>query len=352
MSIRSEQLAFPNGIDLTRQPIRNASEIEIDSPASPSSDYSAKFTIDNTGKTILAVEDRTGSSPVTKTNAEIFTKEAKIKRTSLANEALPGGANKLMATDVNGAYVLVDSPSAQASLPYSIPFNVASNASTPVYSDNSIHLSFTTIVGLIIHLSAGLDIGGSIKAVNNNPQQIASTALLAGTDRVSTLIRDNFVYALCIDNSNSAKLFRCSLSSDLSIVGNWVELTISGTALSNASNTTFLAGFGDGKFWVVNNGALVPYTLSGTTLTSGSTVALPIVTEPRSLRVNSNGIYAHISTSDIYTKADFTGNFDYTKQAKVRTDGFGDNTFMLDTAVYAIRNFTDAYEGVAVRLHI
>lgn len=110
------------------------------------------------------------------------------------------------------------------------------------------------------------------------------------------MVKGGYIYIKLRDtNAATNKIFRCAVTDDISVNTSWVDLTISGTALINAS---YLIGYGNSNFWIADytTGAFIPYTLSGTTLTSGTNVNVTNSYYNSACRVNEKGIWSNNST--------------------------------------------------------
>lgn len=192
-------------------------------------------------------------------------------------------------------------------------------ASTSImsYSDDLSYLPAYISAGSALYLLPRQLISGDIRYRAGNQQLISKSTLWADTDTISyPMVVGGYVYAFLLDNGVAAKVIRCAVTSDISVIGNWAELTISGTALPTSTNSG-MVGYGDGKFWFVDNSnaKLIPYTLSGTTLTSASDVTITGATyEATRFRVNSNGIYCRFSSAPYIRFAAFDGTLNTDKQ--------------------------------------
>lgn len=167
---------------------------------------------------------------------------------------------------------------------------------------------------LTLHNSFGA--GGNFRSLAGAVQQINMASVLASSTFIISMIKDGYVYAYLTTAAPLYKIFRCLLTDNIADALNWEELTISGTALGSSADSG-LVGYGDGKFWFTNGTSqIIPYTLSGSTLTSGTPVTITGASyRNSSLRVNNNGIYfLDDATNLIYTLANFSGVPDTSRQ--------------------------------------
>lgn len=157
-------------------------------------------------------------------------------------------------------------------------------------------------------------------------QSIAGTALWASsTNTLNSIIVGGYIYVYLIQTATAAQIYRCSISSDISVAGNWTQITISGTALPFAGASGFV-GFDGTNFWITDGSAgFIKYSLSGTTFTSISTVTVTGSSYFASTSVvNSAGIYAGFTSAPYVRFAAHTGTLDTTKQISQSTlIGFG-----------------------------
>lgn len=151
---------------------------------------------------------------------------------------------------------------------------------------------------------------------NGNNQYILSTTFGASYNKAQgVMVRGGYEYAIVFDTTGgTGKLYRCAVTDDISVVGNWVEITLSGFTITS---TSFLAGYGNNYFWMtIGSSQLAYFTLSGTTLTYVGTVTVTGSSTDYSIYsgVNDNGIYAGFSSAPKLRKAAFDGTLDANKQ--------------------------------------
>lgn len=187
----------------------------------------------------------------------------------------------------------------------------ASSATLLFYSDVD---TYTAEVISLTTLSLYYS-GGQERFLSGVAQQVSASTIWASATRMtSAMIRGGYVYVY-IDSGATARIYRCLLTNDISASGNWTQLTISGTTLP-VGQLNCLLGYGDGKFWISHYATnYIPYTLSGTTLTSGTPVTITSSSYRGDYaRVNDNGIYAAFGVGPYVRFASFAGTVDTTKQ--------------------------------------
>lgn len=163
---------------------------------------------------------------------------------------------------------------------------VANNYS-PEYSDHQqYHIESDGTLAAIF-----LTCNGQVRYRNGTAQFILALSIWASATLVKAIIKDRYIYALLTQTATESRIYRCSIDSDINSAGNWAQLTISGTALGTTT-AEGIVGYAAGQFWVAKSGVgFVPYTLSGTTLTSGSTVTVTGATYSYTSVINEDGIY-------------------------------------------------------------
>ena len=189
------------------------------------------------------------------------------------------------------------------------PLNITNTIQIPaVYTDTT---SYFTIN---VQLYSGIVSGFAPNTYRSgNQQSIPSSSFAGYVSVLSSIVQNGYIYFM-YEVSGGAEIRRCLVTNDISVSGNWSSpLTISGRALTTSDR---LIGYGNGVFWITDgSSAFIPYTLSGTTLTSGTSVT---VTGSNyiyySSRVNNNGIYASFATAPKIRKANFSGTLDTNKQ--------------------------------------
>jgi len=197
-----------------------------------------------------------------------------------------------------------------------------SSATEQVYASSSTTLLFysdvDTYTAEVIALTT-LSLyysGGQERFLSGVIQQVSASTIWASATRMtSAMIRDGYVYVY-IDSGADARIYRCLLTNDISASGNWTQLTISGTTLP-VGQYNCLIGYGDGKFWISNYVTnYIPYTLSGTTLTSGTPVTITSSSYRGDYtRVNDNGFYAAFGVGPYIRFASFSGTVDTARQS-------------------------------------
>ncbi len=144
------------------------------------------------------------------------------------------------------------------------------------------------------------------KYVSGNRQTINMTAIWgSATVHLGAMVREGFIYILISDGA-AQRVYRASTSADISQSGNWTQLTIAGTAFGTGDR---FIGYGNGAFWIADGSSeFRPYTLSGTTLTSGTPVNVTGASyNALSSRINDDAIYAHFSGGPFIRVANFAG---------------------------------------------
>lgn len=188
----------------------------------------------------------------------------------------------------------------------------ASSATLLFYSDVD---TYTAEVIALATLSLYYS-GGQERFLSGVDQQVSASTIWASATRMtSAIIRSGYVYVY-IDSGAAARIYRCLLTNDITVAGNWTQLTISGTALP-VGQYNCLIGYGDGKFWISNYVTnYIPYTLSGTTLTSGTAVTITSCSYRGDYsRVNDNGFYATFGVAPYIRFASFSGTVDTARQS-------------------------------------
>jgi hypothetical protein len=207
----------------------------------------------------------------------------------------------------------------------------------------------------LIQLSTGLLVRqattgrGPIAYNSGTLQEIDPDSLTTGLNCSGVMIKGGYIYAYIIDTGSSAEIWRCLVTADISNAGNWTKLTISGTSLGTAAGDG-LVGYGNGKFWVVKGSGFVPYTLSGTTLTSSTTVTVTSADYKHS-RVNETGIYAAFSSEPKIRFADFTGALTATKQVNGTGSASALVRFALPHSFYLQISDGNQENGVLTRIN-
>ncbi len=234
----------------------------------------------------------------------------------------------------NGAGALPTWQASGATTTY--PSSVISRSSTDFlfYSDDTTLATKNAGSSSIYLISGGLT-----KANNGATQSITfSTIWASATECTSVIIVSGYVYAYLNNGVTSTRIYRCAITSDIATAGNWTQLTISGAALESNSNAG-LAGYGNGTFWVIHTtNGFVPYSLSGTTLTSSTAVTVTGANyDVTYSRVNGTGIYAYFSSGAPSRRfASFAGTLDNTKQMDCTT-----TTAFVNAGAYYLRQGSD-----------
>lgn len=215
------------------------------------------------------------------------------------------------------------------------------------YTDDilySVKRNSTTSFQLYGHLGGGMSgSGGGGTVFRSGVEQFMNN--LVGIDATATgvntvIIQGGYIY-LVLDTAGAKTAWRCATTSDITTVGNWTQLTISGTALASG-----FIGYGDGQFWTASGAAYTPYTLSGTTMTSGSNITVTgAAYDVNFARVNDNGIYADFVAAPRVRFASFAGTLDATKQIDYNTSSVV-APFCTRYAYYVASNNTDSAGGV------
>lgn len=118
------------------------------------------------------------------------------------------------------------------------------------------------------------------------------------------LVYNGYFYFMGDNGLGTYRVYRCPITSDITTVGNWTLMTVSGTAISG---TSYLIGVQNNSLWVATGSAFVPYSISGSTLTSGTSVTVTGSSYSIESRINDNAIYADYSSDPRIKKADFSG---------------------------------------------
>lgn len=195
---------------------------------------------------------------------------------------------------------------------------VANNYS-PEYSDHQQYHIESDGAFATIYLTCN----GQVRYRNGTNQHIAASSIWASATLVKAIIKDRYIYALLIQTATESRIYRCSIDSNINSAGNWAQLTISGTALGT-NTTEGIVGYAAGQFWVAKSGVgFVPYTLSGTTLTSGSTVTVTGATYSHTSVINEDGIYVGGWGAAPYIRyASLAGVLDANRQIRSSTGSY------------------------------
>lgn len=127
------------------------------------------------------------------------------------------------------------------------------------------------------------------KYVGANAQVIGASSLFAGATGRSVITCNGYHYAY-INSGASCGMYMIAVGSDISVAGNWTTLTLSGALFTF---TARLIGFDGTNFWFTDGSTqFFKATLSGTTMTQGSSVNVTGSSYSASSRVNSQYIYA------------------------------------------------------------
>lgn len=150
--------------------------------------------------------------------------------------------------------------------------------------------------------------GTTLQSINATSIQATANAVLG------VVVVSGYVYYLFRQTGTTLWMYRADITTDISSSGNWAAITLSGANLV-VGNTLQLIGYGDGKFWFADdtNNVYVPATLSGTTLTQGTTVTVTGADYEVPSCVNSQGILASFSSAPLSRLADFSGTLQTNK---------------------------------------
>lgn len=118
MTIRSEQISIvsSDGFNANNKPIKNASEVELDSPSLNSNNdpkASATLNVNNDGNVGITIVDRNvPASPVTNTNNELISKDGKIKYNNISrgSDSVSSVANKFLGFNSSGNIGVFNTP--------------------------------------------------------------------------------------------------------------------------------------------------------------------------------------------------------------------------------------------------
>lgn len=231
--------------------------------------------------------------------------------------------------------------SASGSAPTVYPKYFPANASSNYiwYSDDTDMMAICESTQTQICISNACAVDSTTAGTSQNMRYLSGTAqtvaistIWAAADNVTGLIiQGGYVYVSLYDSGGSNRIYRCATSADITAGGNWTQLTISGTALQNSASAG-LVGYGNGTFWVIDTtNGYIPYTLSGTTLTSGAAVTVTGATYTSYVcRANTTGFYVYFGSAPYIRFASFAGTLDGTKQVSTPNNW----CFVFDGAAY------------------
>ncbi len=128
---------------------------------------------------------------------------------------------------------------------------------------------------------------------------------------------NGYLYAYLLNTTVEARIYRCSTSTDISNAGNWVQLTISGTALDTTLATAGMAGFANNNFYFVSGGTALNYYSLSELITAVCEKLYKIL--------------ATFGSAPIIRFANLSGNLDLTKQLKASSGTY----FALPNSFYA-----------------
>lgn len=181
----------------------------------------------------------------------------------------------------------------------------------PTFSDN-ISMYSEVFSGTTVNLMKS----GLIKYKSGTAQSITASTIWASAALISSsLILGGYIYAYLIQTSTSARVYRCSVTADISNSANWVQITISGATLGFSGNEGLVGHDGTNFYCIHATNGYVQFTLSGTTFTFVANITVTGANySSLHARVNHLGIFAHFSSAPCIRYASHAGVLDATRQ--------------------------------------
>lgn len=189
------------------------------------------------------------------------------------------------------------------------------------YTDDPNWYAYNEALGggtVYVNLARGFGSFDNYYYRNGNRQRIRYSTINANcndTDR-GVIILGGYIYIVTRDTVNSVwRMYRCLLTNDISSAGNWQQITLSGANFSSSTNL-FMAGYDGTNFWFtdVTNSTYFLASLSGTTLTQGSTVAVSGALYAAGSIVNEVGVLNRFTSAPQIRFSDHSGTLDSSKQ--------------------------------------
>lgn len=204
------------------------------------------------------------------------------------------------------------------------PSMLSYSGGIPTFSDN-ISMYSEVFFGTTIRLMKS----GLIQYKSGTSQSITAATIWASAGSVSSsIIVDGYVYAYLIQTSTSARIYRCSVTADISNSANWVQVTISGATLGFSGNDGLVGHDGTNFYCIHATNGYVQFTLSGTTFTFVANITVTGANySSLYARVNHLGIFANFSSAPYIRYASHAGALD-----SIRQLSFG------ATAVFSTKN--------------
>lgn len=174
----------------------------------------------------------------------------------------------------------------------------------PTYTDDIDNI-ISVAAGQLIRTKRTLLTALGQRYVGGVAQTILATALLASANNTSAITVGGFHYAYIGSSTPAQGMYKIAVTGDLATAGNWTTLTLSGAKFTP---TAVLIGYDGTNFWFTDaSTTFFKATLSGTTMTQGSSVTVTGSDYSSVSRVNSVGIYAHFAAAPTLRQASLAG---------------------------------------------
>jgi hypothetical protein len=241
--------------------------------------------------------------------------------------------------------------------------NVAASGYSAIYSDDILRIPVygTAVAGTFYLRSSNLSASGGTQlntVVGTNLQNITATVM--NSSRANSVFRgivttEGYHYAFVGTTTNYyIKRATSSWGNDISVVGAWVDCSISG--FTATSTHLGIVGATEGTLWFASSTTiLVPFTISTTTRTLTAGTPVTISGASMSLlntRVNSNGIYAGFGSVPTVRKHNFSGVEDTSmgRRFQAAPGAVGPDFFAMKNSVYIFGNSGTAGSGLNFRI--
>jgi hypothetical protein len=284
-------------------------------PTISSSDTLTNKTINGSNNTITNVSlttGVTGTLPVANGGSGVSSLTAYAPvfggttSTGAVQSGTVGTAGQVLTSNGAGALPTFQAASSGTYIPSVVPTGAAPNSGQ--WTDTPAYIPHTATTILTIYKYAA-NLTPAAKYIGTTLQTINATAIQAAATVVrGVVVVGGYVYFHFLQSTTTRWIYRADITTNIASAGNWTSITLSGANFA-ASNVLHMVGYGNGAFWFSDdtNNVYFPATLSGTTLTQGSTLTVTGADYENPSCVNSQGILASFSSAPFLRLADFTG---------------------------------------------
>lgn len=144
-----------------------------------------------------------------------------------------------------------------------------------------------------------------LRYIGTTANTIVGSTLLANTNATSCATIGGYHYVYIGTSISTCAMRRIAVGSDITSAGSWTTITLSGALFTY---TASLIGYDGTNFWFTDGSTtFFKATLSGTTMTQGSSIAVTGSSYTGSARVNSLGIYAPFAGAPLARQATLAG---------------------------------------------